>query len=341
MSALAGAAPASASSGSSGNSSSSGGAPAAGGNAQATGSGQAPAPNGQNGATQQPGETKAEAVARFKRTERVNGKDVEFEATEDELWASHRRQAAVQQKAREFAAEQKKLAAEREEWQREKEERTKDPFIDIRKRMEAEGRRFDKTDYLNNLLQQELHEEGRDPRDRELSAKDAEIQRLKRAEMDRVNQEKQVAERRAEDRELAQLGSTLAAALQKMKFAKNDLVMDILAKEHFTAEEESGLQLSADELAEVTKGKITETLDSIASEDSGMSDEDILNAFPNFSKRVHRGIVARYKAKQGGTPGAVVTKQAEVKPEGPLRKTEAQIAREEFERTGIRRLRGV
>lgn len=310
--------------------------PASGNVPAATGAGAGTGENTTPGA--RPGETTAQTAKRLSRVEKVNGKEVTLEATEDELWASHRREKAVHDNARKVAEARKAHEAEVKKWEDQRRAAEEDPFHAHRK-----NPNFNELEFLQERTHRLLTEQNRDPRDLELSTKDREIQKLQKQISERETQEKQHQERQQEDAELRRDGAVFAAALKKGNLPQDDLTLDMMAKAYYTAQDEQDLDLTPDELAVETRRMMSGALDNCADK---MEDDQLLEAFPKLAKKMHRALVAKYqKMKNGGQqrtaePPAPVAPTGQ-KTDGPKQLTEREQFREMEKASGRRILRGV
>lgn len=284
------------------------------------------------------GETEQQTVRRLERVEKINGKEVKLSATEDELWASKRRETAVQENARKIAAERKQLQEERQKWQEEQQRIQEDPFHYLRK-----DPAFNELEFFQERTHRLLTEQNKDPRDLALGEKDREIRRLRGEAEQRVEQQRQKEERAAEDAELRQHGALFAQAMKKAALPADDLALDLVAKAFYTAQEEEGLDLSVDELAVESRRMLTGALDNCAEK---MDDEQLLEQFPKFAAKLHRALVAKYKRMaEGGqqktseTPKAI--RPSEPNGAAPRQMTEREQFKELEAKQGRRILRGV
>lgn len=285
-----------------------------------------------------PGETPAETVQRLKSVQRINGKDVEIEASVEELWAAKRREAAVQENAKKMAAARKAHEQDVLKFQEHVRRRQEDPFFELRGQ---EG--FNELDFLQQRMHHLLTEQNKDPRDLELGAKDRRIRELEHAAKQQQTEAQRAQEHAEENRQLAQLGAKFNKALKMGGLPEDDLTLDIMAKAYFTAEEEGDFDLSETELAAETRKLMTSSLDNCADK---MTGDALLDAFPKIAKKLHEALVARYKRLQGGqqtqqpgqVPTANVTSRQE---EAPRRQTEREQYLEMEKASGRRILRGV
>lgn len=290
---------------------------------QAASSSQSPPPPPGGGT---PGEAAPATPAepkRFTRKEKVNGQEQELSATEEELFAAFRHKESVHANARKVAEERKALAAERAAWQAEQKKINEDPYYHLRK-----DPRFDERTFHEKQLHKLLQEQNRDPRDLELSARDQRIQELEREREERLTSEKQAQEKLEEDRHVMQLGARFNKAIAIGGLPKSDMVLDLMAKAHFTAEEDEGLEISEAELATETRRLMSESFDNMAEHYADPAkDEELLKAFPKLSRRLHEALVRQHKKRMGGaqlsTPAAAPAQNA-----GPERRL---TEREEFE----------
>lgn len=317
-------------------------APAAGGSAVSSGAesspGSTPGGEAQSGAAGAQSQQPPATPARLKRVEKVNGADVELEATEEELWAAKRRERAVHDNARKVAEERKKHAAEVAAWQEKQRLAQEDPFYALREK----NPQFDELQFLQERQHRLLQEQNRDPRDLEMSAKDREIQRLQKEIETKAQKEKEARDLEEENATLRRDGAQAAEALKAGKLPVNDLTLELMLKAKYDAEE-LGFELTAAELATETRRMMTASMDNCA---ENMEGEELLNAFPKLAKKVHAALVARYKGKQAGGQQPVSAPPAPTRPQGngevkPRQMTEREQFLEMEKISGRRILRGV
>lgn len=229
---------------------------------------------------------------RLKRVEKVNGQDVELEATEEELWAAKRRERAVHDNARKVAEERKKFEADRKKHEDHLRRVKEDPFYTLREQED-----FDEVEFLQQRLHGLLKDQNRDPRDLALSQKERQLQEKERQLQEKEDAEHAAQERAEEDQQLRRDGALMAKALKDGKLPADDLTLELMLKAHYTAQEEEGLELTPAELAQETRRMMTSALDNCV---ANLEGDQLLDAFPQLSQKIHRALVDRYKRQQSG-----------------------------------------
>lgn len=247
---------------------------------------------------------------KFKRVEKVDGKEVELEATEDELWASHRQRTAADRRFEEAARIRKEAAEEsrrtegtlarlkdRKEWI--KAIREANPDADVAHELAQE-------------LQQLLHEEEQlqDPNIRERRRLEQENQTLREAEEQRQNADLQRQHEEQVAAETEKWAGLFTEAIELTGIPVNDITMSLMAQAQMTAKKR-GIPLTPEKLAASTKKAVHGLIESIVANES-VTDEQVLDAFPSLTKRIHKAIVARYKSRKetGQKPTADLTPRA-------------------------------
>jgi hypothetical protein len=261
---------------------------------------------------------------RFSRVEKVNGKEMKLEATEDELFAALRHKAATMEAAKRNAEERRKFQEERQAFLAEQKRLGEDPFHHLRS-----DPNFNELQWLQDRLHGALRANERSPLEIENERLRNEMQRYQEEVSRRDQEAKSAAELEQENNELRALGANFARALKEGKFPANDLTLDIMGKMHFEAEE-NGIELSPGELVQETRRMYAEALDNCA---DNMEDAQLLEAFPKFSAKLHRALVAKYKAMQAG--GQQQPSAAPPPPAQPQQQTNGAkrlTEREEWER---------
>lgn len=240
------------------------------------------------------GTPKPEAPPRptkLKRKEKVNGEEVELEATEDELWASYRQRTAANKRFEEAAAERKKA----EEMKKGSLNFVKALLSDPRKALAAAGIKdpAQQQAWFEENFARVLEDADLTPEQRELAeyrAEKAEREAQAAAEREREEQEAASAEEQAEaDRILGVMGE----ALKKHALPKDDVTVRTMAQEWRRARE-AGHDLTPDELALSTREALSANFEAHV---GGLEGEDLLNAYPTITKKFLDAVRARVTAK--------------------------------------------
>ncbi len=245
---------------------------------------------------------------RFTRKEKIDGKEVELQATEDELWASHRKASTLDRRFEDNARQQKEIAAERQRNEALM-ARIRDPNQMLAAFMEANPN-ADPVEVLSDILQARLREEEQlqDPNIRERRRLERELEGFKsqaqKAEETRQMLEQDAAVESAKN----EIADKFSEALALTKLPKNDITIELMAKAESTNRKQ-GWNLTPQQLAKATEKSVSSMIESMLTNEE-TTDEQLLEAFPEFTKRVHRGIVARFKARQSGAP----QKQTDITP---------------------------
>ena len=281
---------------------------------------------------------------KVKWIDKIDGKDQEFEATEEELRASFRMRSAADRRFEESARQRKEAAAERE-----RAEQTMAKIADrkqVLKAFQEANPDVDMTEFLANELQTLLAEQEQlqDPNIRERRRLEQENQQFRDKEKTAAEQAAQQQREQETQQHTERWATLFKEAIETTKLPINDLTLKMMAEAQYTARQK-GWDLTAPQLAESMQKGVNELIESVLGGE-GTSDEQILNAFPKLTQRIHRGIVARFKAKQAGktaqrpadlTPREKRPGQGEEKPAGPRTVTSA----EEHKAYGIKGLRTI
>jgi len=238
------------------------------------------------------------APVKFKRKEKIDGQEVELEADEDALWAAYRKERTVNQRFEQVAQQRKEIEAERQRVQdmySELNDPTGEKLLALYMKQNPNA---DPVEVLSSILQKRLAEEEQlnDPNIRERRRLEAENKTFKEreaaqkreAQLARFEQEKQVA--------LNELATTFGEALQLTKLPQSDTVMTLMAKAEHT-NRQNGWKLTPQQLAKATEKEVHGLIEAIVGNPNA-TDDQVLDAFPALTKRIHKAIVARYKARQ-------------------------------------------
>lgn len=279
--------------------------------------------------------------AKVKWKDKVNGQEVELEATEEDLRAAYRQRKSVHDTARQSAEERKAAQAERAAAAKERAELEQDELVRIRRQKQKDPN-FDELGALTKYIQQQIERESEDPGQRALKEKDAIIQRMQDERKQEGLRRQEAQERHAEQQMLSKTGAHLMGALEQLGLPKSDFWLERTAMAHWTALEEKGLDLTPAELAAETKRETAEVLDQMA---GGMDGEQLLNTFPEFGRKILAAALARHKAKvASGAPTPRPPPRQNVvgyAGEQPKRLTESQQYEADKAAGGVRRLRGL
>lgn len=276
-------------------------------------------------------------VQTFARKLKINGKEVEAKATEDELWDSHRQVASVGEARRTLAAERKEMQTQLAEWKARQEAAAEDPLLFLREKLKAEGRELDETDYYTRQLHERLSREPKDPREAELLARERQI--YEREALIRADEENRQAaiEGHKEKVELNRVGTLLLKALAPSGLPKDDAILDMAAKLYFDARD-AEIELSEEEILKGTMETVTSHQKALFDKLTG---DQILDTFPDASRKIHEALVARYKAKQAAPPPAPVQPAQSAGQAPPTGRTELEAHRELEKAAGRRILRTI
>ncbi len=291
-----------------------------------------------------PAAPKPESTAppsRLSRKEKIDGKEVELFATEEELWASHRKASTLDRRFEEVSNHRKEIAAEKAR-NEQMYARLTSPDEILNVFMEANPD-ADPIEVMSAILQKRLNEEdqNQDPNVRER-------RRLERENADyRTREEKaKEAEQAAEfqtrvDSARGQLAETFTQALELTKLPRNDITLELMAKAE-KSNRSQGWQLTPQQLAAATEKSVNGLIESVLTNES-TTDDQLLDAFPELTKRVHRAIVARFKARgaaRASQPSDVTPRERRATTE-EAPKQRVVSSKEEYEAFGGKGLRTI
>lgn len=235
---------------------------------------------------------------KFKRKEKIDGREVELEADEDALWAAYRKQTTVDRRFEENARVQREIAAEAARVKKMEQDIIGDPtgekMLELYMRAHPDS---DPVDVLSAILQKRLHEEEQlnDPNIRERRRLENENKTLKEREAAAKKQAAEVQQKQAVAQELEKLADTFSEALQQTKLPRNDVVLSLMAKAEHT-NRKNGWALTPQQLAKATEKSVHSLIESIVGDESA-TDDQVLDAFPGLTKRIHKALIARAKAR--------------------------------------------
>ncbi len=283
-------------------------APASGGGAPAKSSAQPVKPNPVGGGSrnqQEPAGTGAPAPQpttpqRHKWTAKIDGKEQEFEASDDDLRGAYLQRRGAEQRFQESARLKKEAAEERaraEQTMAQFADPTGEKMLEVFMRTHPDA---DPIEVLATILQKKMHEneELQDPNIRErrrLERENAEYRtKDEQAESARVEAE----QAKEVDFHVQKIAKTFKDALQLTKLPVNDITVEMMAKVE-KERRSQGWELTPEQLARSTEKAIGSLVEGMLTDET-TTDEQLLAAFPKLTQRVHKAIVARFKAKQAG-----------------------------------------
>lgn len=293
-----------------------GGAPAGGGSSGASsGGGAAPvrtSSEGGAGGAGGAGQGGAPPPAGPKFLEREftrDGKQQKLKASEDALWNAYNREQAINRRGEEIAKLERELKQQAEDAQKRSAEMSKRAL-----REQLREQKIDPVAKLAEELEAAIIEQRReqDPATRQLMEKARENEGL-RAELDGIKtREQSLAMQAAVEQELEKLSAEFMPALKASKLPKNDITMRLMAEARSTAKRD-GLELTPEMLAREQHKAANEMIESMA---DGYEDvEDLIDAFPKFTRRLHEGLLKRHnKLKLAGQGAKVPTPRPEDRP---------------------------
>lgn len=248
---------------------------------------------------------------RLTRKEIVNGKETVLEASEDELWSSHRKARAADQRFEEAARLRKETEAKLSQQAQLTEALKKDPraVLSFLREQGVEN----PLDWVANALQAELAEEERlaDPNVRarvEAERKAQELEeRFKAQEFEKTQQ----AFDSNVEAELEKIGAVFDGAIQELggDLAADDDTFAIMA----TLESENrrrGFNLSPKQLAEMTRERVVKRG---VSNLLKFDDARLLAAHPELTAKFRKALVDDYNARQAAkaAPPAAAPQQTQ------------------------------
>lgn len=242
----------------------------------------------------------------------LNGREVELEASEDELWAAYRKGKAADQRFEE-AARLRKEAAERE--QRYQQALAAAKQGDLMALFREAGIE-DPLDLMANELQRRLAEEEQlaDPNVR---ARVEAERKLAAVEQERQRQEEEQREAFVQaqvDAELDRIADTFDAALKKLDgIPADDDTLQIMAQLEMI-NRRRGLKLTPQQLARETQERIVgRGVQRLLK----MDDAKLLAAHPELAKRFQRALVADWQAKQAAKQQGAIQPPPPAQPPAP------------------------
>lgn len=303
------------------------------------GSGSAPA-GGAAPVAAKPDPTTPPPPARLTRKEKIDGKEQEISATEEELWAAYRKNSTVDRRFEEAAKERKEIAAEKQRVE-EMYARLQSPEALLEVFMQANPE-ADPIEAMASLLRQRMEEEEQlnDPNIRERRRLERENAEYKSKEQKALEEQQAQVREQEFQTALQDLGQKFTEALALTKLPKNDITMELMAKAE-KVNRTQGWNLSPQQLAAATEKSVAGMIEGMTGE--GVTDEQVLEMFPAFTKRVHKAIVARFKARgAAGQQQQDITPRAPRPPEGQApAKPRVMGSKEEQEAYGIKGLRTI
>lgn len=279
-----------------------GGAPPAASNSTPAPSG---APNGGGGGGAVPAATQGTpppaAPKYLVRKEKIDGKDVELRATEDDLWAAHRKGATVDRRFEEVAKTRREIAEEKAALEAQKKMIAEGDWLGLLR--QARGDKFDPVSELTEKLQQLLNDEEKnlDPRNRELAEKDKQLREMQEKERARLQTEaqQQFESKVAEQRQI--LGERFTEALKVANLPRNEQTVALMAQAYRTARNHGMRDIGPEQLAKATEKLATSFVENFLQTE----DEDLLlERFPKLTERIHKALLNRYNKRKGTLPAA-------------------------------------
>jgi hypothetical protein len=259
---------------------------------------------------------KPPAPARLRRTVKRNGKDVEEEADEAELWGARDQVARIQHMER--ASTQRfqrasELVKDAETAKQVAQAIASKDFSTLRGYFEKN--KLNPKEALADLLDAAIQDEEMTPEQREL----VQLRAEKAASVEQQRRQKEDAEVETFYKEVdalrPQVEEVWKHALEKTTLPKTAKMMEITSRIYLEAAE-AGTQLSPEQVAEFARWELVDVNGPLVNElepmqlvqhfgplskkiDESMAPEDFEKAWPNLAKRYHRLLVARLKG--GGT----------------------------------------
>jgi DNA repair exonuclease SbcCD ATPase subunit len=243
-----------------------------------------------------PEPTPAQVATRFKRKEVLNGREVELEASEDELWASHRKARAADQRFEEAA----RLRKEAQTYQQQQAQMLADMKSNPRAvmKMLRENGIEDPMDFIANALQGELAEEER-LQDPNVRARVQAEERLQALEQEREEYQQQQQQQQLDQRvnvELERIGSLFDAAVQELggDLPSDDDTFAIMAELEMV-NRRRGLEITPQQLARLTKERVIDRgVSTLMKHDNAR----LLALNPELTMKFRKALVEEYNAKQ-------------------------------------------
>lgn len=259
------------------------------------------APSGQSQGSQQTAgqgspPPPAAPPSRQKWKDTIDGKEVEFEASEDELRAHYRKAKAADQRFEAAAKLRKEAESQRQSLDALKAEFKKNPRS-VTKFLRDSGI-DDPLDFMANALQGELAEEERlqDPNVRARVEAEEKLRAFEEKEA-AAQQERQQAEFRADvDATLERIGATFEAALKEFDLPKDDDTFAIMAALE-SENRRRGLDLSPKRLAELTKERVLVRGGNVMKKLPGAQ---LLKLDPELTKAFAKAIRDDYESRRRG-----------------------------------------
>jgi hypothetical protein len=212
---------------------------------------------------------------------------------EEALWNAHAREAALNRKFEETTKREREIEAQAQAVAAREERLKKGAF-----REWAKENKLDPVETLARELEAAMQEEQQnaDPRMRQLLEKSREADTL-RAQLDGIKtREQQQQFAQAVEAELEKLSAEFVPALNLVKLPKNDVTMELMAKAKDTAQK-FGLPMDAASLAKETHKAAAGLVEGLV--EGIEDDEELLEMFPKFARRLHAGLLKRHARLQG------------------------------------------
>lgn len=241
------------------------------------------------------------APVKHKWVDKIDGKEQEFEATDEDLRAAYRHRNASETRFQEAARLRKETAAEAE-----RVSQTMAKIADKNEWFKALREAHpdaDMTELLAERLQSLLAEEEQlqDPNIRERRRLEQENEGYRTKEA-KAAEDAAAAEHEAEVKQHTERwAGLLKEGLALTKLPANDITLRFMAEAQHTARQR-GWDLTPQQLAGAAEKGVFELVEGILSNE-GTTDEQLLNFLPKLTQRIHKAIVAKFKAKRAG-PGA-------------------------------------
>jgi len=246
----------------------------------------APKPQGQ---TAKPLE--APRVERFKM--KVHGEEIETEVPVEELISSYQQRSAVGKSFREIAEARKELER-REGESKSLVELWKTSPVKAFMKENPTATRQQALEWLADNMKPLIDEEGLSPEAKELRREREKREELE-AKIASEAKDRETKEREAEvQRGKELLAAKLLPALKETGMPTSPLTFAMMTT-FYQNSREAGLDLSPAELAKGAKELILEHQRQLT---ETMSGEDVLNAFPDLSRKIHKALIDRYERRQ-------------------------------------------
>ncbi len=252
----------------------------------------------QNGNAPPKPETTAPQLHKWK--DKIAGKEVEFEASDDDLRAAYRQRTAADRRWEE-AARLRKEASDETSRTQETLAQLADPsgekLLEIYMRANPNA---DPVEVLATILQRRMQEEEQlqDPNIRERRRLEQENKDFRSKAENERQARVQFEQDRAVEVERDRVARKFTEAISLTKLPVNDMTIKLMAEAEFTKRKQ-GWDLTPEQLARSTEKAMHSIVESIMT-DENTTDDQLLAAFPKLTERIHKAIVGRYKARQAG-----------------------------------------